>query len=118
MSIATILLILVALLIGGWWWVRYAQPAIRRARAYSARVSTCGYLADPPKPGWVRFLKRLAAVFAGLQAGKITVEGIENLPGNDSASSTEPVPFMVCPNHPHYVDPAVMIRVLNRPVRF
>jgi 1-acyl-sn-glycerol-3-phosphate acyltransferase len=118
LSIWTILLILAALLSAGWFWIKCVVPAYRRAREYSLKVSTCGYLADPPSPGWVRFLQRFAACVTAMQAGPIKVVGAENLPAQVPGDLDKQEPFMVCPNHPHYVDPGVMVRVLNRPVRF
>lgn len=115
MPTSFLLIFLLVLALGAaYFWVRVARPAIGRARQYIEKVSTCGYLAPPPTPGWVRFLQGFSAVVTGLQVGRITVIGQENLPPKNDTDS----PFMVCPNHPHYVDPGVIVRVVDRPARY
>jgi len=93
-----------------WFWLSMARPLLKRARAYIAQVSTCGYLPAPPSPGAVAFLRGLARFFAWWQAGKLTVIGRENLKISG--------PFVLAPNHPHYVDPAIAVLILDRPARF
>lgn len=120
LSLSTLLFFLAAVLFGAWCWHKVARPALQRAQAYIAKVSTCGYLAPPPTKGWVRFLNVFCAVVTWIQVGRIRTIGEENLPARPAKDSgnTEEEPFLVCPNHPHYVDPGVVVRVIRRPARY
>jgi 1-acyl-sn-glycerol-3-phosphate acyltransferase len=118
LSFSTLLFILAAVLMGALGWLLLARPALKRARAYITDVSTCGYLAPPPTPGWVRFLNVFCSVVTWIQVGRIRILGEENLPPKPPKDTKETEPFLVCPNHPHYVDPGVVVRVIRRPARY
>jgi 1-acyl-sn-glycerol-3-phosphate acyltransferase len=90
-----------------WLW---ARPYLKRARAYMRNMSTCGYLPPPPSLRGTRFLVGLSRFLTFIQVGKMRMIGRENL--NISG------PFVVAPNHPHYIDPAVIALALNRPARY
>lgn len=95
----------------GWVYFRYLAPGFRRLRAYIDELSTCGCLPPPPSPRAVRFLYNFARVVTWIQVGKVKTIGLENL--------NLPGPKMVTPNHPHYVDPGVIVLLLNRqPARY
>jgi len=95
----------------GWLSVRFIIPAFRKMRAYIAEVSACGCLPPPPSKRAVNFLYRFAQVVTWIQVGKVKVVGQENL--------NVPGPKIITPNHPHYVDPGVIVLLLNRqPARY
>lgn len=93
-----------------WFWARIIRPLWLRARAYIANVSTCGYLPPPPTERAVRFLMRLSRFLTWVQCGKVRIIGRENLDSHQ--------PMIVAPNHPHYIDPAVIAMALDRPARY
>lgn len=66
--------------------------------------------ASPSQRG-VRFVGSLARFLTFLFAGKATFIGRENLDAVDG-------PGMICPNHPHCLDVAVVPLLLNRPARY
>ncbi len=100
-----------ALALAGWLSVRFIAPGLRRMRAYINEVSVCGCLPPPPTKRAVNFLYRFAQVLTWIQVGKIKVVGKENL--------NVPGPKVIAPNHPHYIDPAVIVLLLNRlPARY
>src|SRR5688572_32086337 len=87
-------------------WMRYIGPAIGRARAYMKNMSTCGFVPPPPSRRGTRFLYGLSKVLSWIQVGRIRYIGRDNLKLDG--------PFIVAPNHPHYIDPAVIVLALNR----
>ncbi len=94
-------------------WVawRYSKPMRERTRKYIREVSTCGFLAPPPTPQAVRRLLRWAKGLAFIQVGKIKVVGRENL-------ENIPGPHVITPNHPHWVDVAVLPILVDGPARY
>jgi 1-acyl-sn-glycerol-3-phosphate acyltransferase len=103
-AVATAVFIVLTLL-----WLR-CRPALKRARQYMRNMSTCGFLPPPPSLKATRFLQGLSRFLTFIQVGKIRLVGRENL--NISG------PFVVAPNHPHYIDPAVVCLAVNRPARY
>src|SRR5262249_50300916 len=90
---------------------RFIIPAFRKMRAYIAQVSACGCLPPPPTKRAVNFLYRFAQVVTWIQVGKIKVVGKENL--------NVPGPKIIAPNHPHYVDPGVIVLLPDKqPARY
>lgn len=87
------------------------SPVRERARQYIRKVQTCGYLDAPPTPRAVRRLRRIANVLAFIQVGKIKIVGRENL-------DKVPGPYIVTPNHPHWVDTAALPILMNGPARY
>ncbi len=92
------------------WLIALLLPAIKRAYTYMRNMSTCGYLPPPPTERATRFGRRFCKFILWIQVGKIKFIGLENL---DS-----PGPYLVAPNHPHWVDPGVMFVAVNRPARY
>lgn len=101
-------LALAALVLVAW---RYVIPAIRRAREYSRRVATCGYLAPPPTPRALKWGLRLAKLLAFIQVGRIKIINRENIEKADG-------PFIVTPNHPHWADAVTLPIMMNGPARY
>ncbi len=103
----SILLVALALLCA---LIALIAPCFKRMRDYIRNVTTCGYLASAPKPGAVRFLRFLARIMVGIQVGRITVIGKENLKRVRRK--------IITPNHPHYIDPGVITLVIKEPARY
>src|SRR3990167_8712179 len=93
-----------------WLWLCYIRPKLTQARTYIANATTCGFLPPPPTPGALRFLKGLSRVLLWIQVGKVKYIGLENLNVDG--------PIIIAPNHPHYIDPAIIIRAINQPARY
>lgn len=91
-------------------WRRHVQPLLRSVRTYIKNVSTCGFLPPPPSKVAVAFLHWLSRVLSWIQVGKVKIIGSENLKADG--------PMLIAPNHPHYIDPAIIVLALGRPVRF
>lgn len=93
-------------------WVAWRCSSLReRTRNYIRQVSTCGFLAPPPTPQAVRRLLRWAKSLSFIQVGKIKIigrENLENIPG----------PHVITPNHPHWVDVAVLPILMDGPARY
>jgi 1-acyl-sn-glycerol-3-phosphate acyltransferase len=58
-----------------------------------------------------RFAFRMCKLLLHLQVGKIEIYGAENLHSADT-------PIMICSNHSHYVDAAILGVVLKHPARY
>lgn len=100
----------VALLLGWVYW-RFFSATRKRMKAYIERVSTCGFLSDPPTEGQTRWFLRLARFLAFIQVGRVKIVGRENL-------DNVPGPVIVAPNHPHSADVAVLPILMNGPARY
>lgn len=112
MSITTIIAIAaVSLLALTFIWRSVVSPRVKRWKAYTKQIATCGYLAPPPTEKGLRSLQRFSRFMTFLQVGKITVVGRENL-------DAVPGPFMYSSNHPFGVDVAVIPLVINRKARY
>jgi 1-acyl-sn-glycerol-3-phosphate acyltransferase len=83
----------------------------RSLRGAIKNATTCGYVAPPPTAAAVKSLNRVARFFTFIQVGKIRYEGLENL-------HNCPGPSIYSANHPHYIDPLIASRVVNRPARY
>lgn len=68
---------------------------------------------DPESPSnrFFRFAFRMCKLLLQVQVGKIEIYGAENLYAADT-------PIMICSNHSHYVDAAILGVVLKHPARY
>ena len=74
-------------------------------RDYIKKVSTSGYLADPPAGISAWFARRYCQALVGWQVGKVTVIGAENL--------NTPSAKLIVANHGHFIDPILFPVILD-----
>ncbi len=105
-------IVLVVLAVTGiYLWFSKIWPALKRARVYMSNMMTCGYLPGPPTPRAQRWLMRLSRILTFIQVGKVEITGRDKL-------NKVPGPFVVAPNHPSFMDPAIAAILLDRPARY
>jgi len=85
-------------------------PRIKKIQLEIRTVSAASHFAQPPSCFVERQLQRLARLLVFIHVGKIKIIGRENLDIIEGA-------VLICPNHPHYVDSAVLLMVLGKSAR-
>jgi len=76
-----------------------------------SNVTTCGYVAPSPTLQNTAKLLSFARTLTNIQVGKITYIGRHNL---DSLRG----PRIICANHPHWADAAIMPQLIGGPARY
>ena len=83
-----------------------------RAREFSEKMQTCGYLPAPPTDRGQRWMMRIANFFVGWLVGPVEPVHVERL------NLVDGKPNMICPDHPNMTDVVVVPFVIDRPARY
>ena len=82
---------------------------LKRYRRWIQKISACGF-SNPPNPKSFAFAIWLVRILTFIQVGEVRVIGRENLKKQD--------PVIICPNHPHYIDAAIVPILMERQGRY